>query len=112
MSLLLPLTNLFRRKVGITELRRWFGRCNRDDMRDTHIAAFFQRPVGSVLFYEVIFRQAVKRLHQFGDLIKPTLIRPTRRPLIALIRAIRPAHGGAAALVPPITVSVRSIRTS
>jgi hypothetical protein len=31
MSLFLPLSNRLRRKIGITEFRRWFGTGNRDD---------------------------------------------------------------------------------
>src|SRR5215475_14774623 len=38
-------------------------------------------------------------------------MKPTGDPLAELIRAIRPAHNGATALVPPITASTPSTRT-
>jgi hypothetical protein len=69
MSLFFPLSNRLRRKLGITEFRRWFGTGNRDDTR-TYITAFLQGLVGFVLLDGVIFREALKRLHQFGDLIE------------------------------------------
>jgi hypothetical protein len=51
MPLLIPLANRLWRKVGITELRGCFGRCDRDDTRD--MTAFVHGPVGWVLLYEV-----------------------------------------------------------
>jgi len=39
-------------------------------------------------------------------------MKPTELRFAALMRAIRPAQSGATALVPPMTVSVPSIRTS